>query len=85
MALRKLGQSDLYITPQDIYNVRLLVHLTRETTLAELILPFLGFRILSTNHSVAACMDSLYAIDESGQLGFFGLGRRSSGGRGRRT
>eukprot|EP00439_Symbiodinium_sp_Y106_P049458 s3944_g6.t1 len=77
MALRKLGHTDVYITPQDVYNLRLLVQLTRETTFAELMLPFLGFRILSSSCSVAACMDSMYAIDESGQLHFFGLGRKA--------
>ncbi|CAE7233616.1 HERC1 [Symbiodinium sp. CCMP2592] len=71
MALRLLGHENIYVTPQDIYNLRLLVHHLQETTWAPLALPFMGIRIFHSG-SCSASKFSTFAIRENGQLACFG-------------
>eukprot|EP00439_Symbiodinium_sp_Y106_P050302 s1546_g6.t1 len=73
MALRLLGHENIYVTPQDIYNLRLLVHCLQETTWAPLVLPFIGMQIFH-NGSCSASRSSTVAISENGQLARFGGG-----------
>ena len=73
MALRLVGHENLYVTSQDVYNLSLLVHHFRGTHWAQHVLPFLGFRILSANCSVAATELNTVAISEAGELACFGV------------
>ena len=68
MALRLAGHDNLCVTSQDVYNLSLLVHHFRGTHWAQHVLPFLGFRILSSNCSVAASELNTVAISEAGEL-----------------
>ena len=71
MALRLLGHKNMYVTSQDIYNLRLLVHHLHDTTWAQHVLPFMALNIFHCN--CAAVGESLtFAISETAQLACFG-------------
>ncbi|CAE7939117.1 ATAD3, partial [Symbiodinium necroappetens] len=53
---------------EDVYNLCLLVHRFRGTHWGQHVLPFLGFRIWSSNCSVAASELNTVAISEAGEL-----------------
>ncbi|CAE7233576.1 Herc4 [Symbiodinium sp. CCMP2592] len=70
MALRLVGYDNLYVTRREVYNLRLLVHHFRGTDWAKHVVPFLGFRILSSC-PVATNQYNTFAISEAGQLAGF--------------
>ncbi|CAE7027715.1 atad3-a, partial [Symbiodinium sp. CCMP2456] len=71
MALRLVGHENVCVTSQDVYNLYLLVHHFRGADWAQHVLPFVGFRILSSNCSVAAGDSHTCAISEAGELAAF--------------